>query len=77
MNDLSPAERAAAMALQARADAVARRIRNRLEMPGTAALVDAFTDVFGKLPAGRFTENGRTVEWGRQLELRAKTREAA
>ena len=74
----SPAERALQIAQEARQreqqyrdDAPARREANRLAMPVSAAFVDAFTEIFGKLPRGWFTETGkdgveRTVEWGRK-----------
>jgi hypothetical protein len=62
---MNPSERAAAIAAQARIRERADRARNREQMPLTAAFVDAFRDVFGKLPSGTFTENGHTIRWGK------------
>ena len=39
---------------------------NRDAMPQSAKMIDAYVAVFGKLPSGRFTENGKTVEWGKK-----------
>lgn len=61
---MTPAERAAQMALVARKREANNKVRNRAEMPKTAKIIDEFTQVFGKLPAGRVWEGGRTVEWG-------------
>jgi len=41
-----------------------RRASNRANMPLSAAFIDAFAKVFGKLPYGRFVEGGHTVTWG-------------
>ena len=61
---MTPAERAAAMAIEARKREHRKRVENRAAMPESAKHIDEFTRVFGKLPAGRVTENGRTVTWG-------------
>lgn len=61
---MTPAERAAAIAIKARQREAKDKVRNRAEMPETAAHLDQFREVFGKLPAGRVWEGGRTVTWG-------------
>ena len=58
------AERVRGIAASARAREQSRRVDNREQMPTATAFVDDFRRVFGSLPAGRMTENGRTVEWG-------------
>ena len=69
---MTPSERAAAIAAKARiaeqerAADLADKTKNRELMPQSAAFIDAFSAVFGKLPYGRFTENGRTVTWGKK-----------
>lgn len=69
MSDLpSLTARIEALAAQALTKATADKARNRLLMPQTALIVDEFIAIFGKLPAGRITEAGRTVQWGRLPE---------
>jgi hypothetical protein len=67
---MTPAERALYMAEQARKREAGQReqaredrANNRLLMPISTAFIDSFIEVFGIPPAGRFTENGRTVQW--------------
>jgi hypothetical protein len=62
------AERALAIAAAARESAPAKRARNRAEMPETAAIVDDLRKAFGEaaIKWARFTESGRTVEWGKR-----------
>lgn len=43
------------------------RERNRIEMPETAALLDALRQHFGTPARFCLTENGRTVAWGQRL----------
>ena len=63
MADLADLERrVAAMAGSAKT----KRQDNRRAMPETAAWLDDITRLFGKPPAGRVTEAGRTVKWGDQ-----------
>jgi hypothetical protein len=61
---MTPAERAAHMAVLARKREASDKVRNREQMPESSKHIDQFTRIFGKLPAGRVTENGRTVTWG-------------
>ena len=61
---MSVADRAAAIAVTARARVESDRERNRREMPAATAWLDEMRATFGNLPAGRVTEGGRTVTWG-------------
>jgi hypothetical protein len=63
---MTPQEKAKRMAELAREREIEQRKRNREEMPQSAAFIDAFTKVFGKPPYGYFSENGRTVTWGKE-----------
>lgn len=53
-----------AIAAHAREIAEPTRERNRREMPEATRLMDSLTAVFGKPQWFRWTEGGRTVEWG-------------
>ena len=61
---MTPMQRAQYMAGVAKQRAQEQRAANRAAMPLTAAIIDQFRSVFGKLPRGSFTENGHTVTWG-------------
>jgi hypothetical protein len=65
---VSLSARASAIAAAARESLPARREKNRAEMPETAAIVDDLRKAFGTaaIKWARFTESGRTVEWGRR-----------
>lgn len=63
-----PAARALAIAARARESAEPTRERNRREMPEATRLMDELTAVFGKPQHMRWTEAGRTVEWGKPLQ---------
>lgn len=58
--------RVRAMADDAPALREQRRQRNRAEMPLTAAEIDEWTRVFGRLPAGRVQEGAKFARWGDQ-----------
>lgn len=68
MQNSAPADRAAAIAVTARARVESDRERNRREMPEATRLMDSLTAVFGKPQWFRWTEGGRTVEWGKPVE---------
>jgi hypothetical protein len=58
------ADRAATIASLARVSLRSDRERNRREMPEATRIMDELTAVFGKPKWFRWTEGGRTVEWG-------------
>lgn len=64
MQNSALADRAAAIAVTARARVESDRERNRREMPEATRLMDSLMAVFGKPQWFRWTEGGRTVEWG-------------
>jgi hypothetical protein len=68
MAEVDLAERAAAIAVSARARVESDRERNRRDMPEATRLMDELTATFGKPQWCRWTEAGRTVEWGKPLQ---------
>ncbi len=62
---MTPAERAHAIAMQAKADIPDQRQRNRERMPEAAILMD-IVKRYDKPVWGKLTENGYTVEWGKR-----------
>lgn len=62
------AERAAAIAVSARARVESDRERNRRDMPEATRLMDELIAVFGKPQWCRWEEGKRTVEWGKPVQ---------
>lgn len=60
--------RVAARAADLRQQVESDRERNRREMPEATRIMDDLTAVFGKPQWFRWTEGGRTVEWGTPVE---------